>query len=164
MEFLTPDQRQDYRRYRLFIVESQFHHRYQIGRVNQFGLAVATIKRLERDGRGDWRPVERYCFLPAAGCDSLPEPDFLLAAAIWLSCNEQRFLQTAVRMPNELMVPPGLIIDFALIEPVCAFLMEVARARLHLLLGRCGWSNRQAPSRATKAMPAASVSIEEETR
>ncbi|MFZ0679967.1 hypothetical protein [Candidatus Binatus sp.] len=161
MEFLTPDQREDYHRYGLFTVESQFHRRYQIARVNRFGLAVAKIRRLEQDNRGGWRPVEEYCFLPAAGYDSLPEPDFWLAAALWLSCNERRFLRTAVSRPIASALSPPVIIDFALIQSVCVFLMKVARARLHLLLGRCRWFNRLAPSRATKAMPAASR--EEET-
>jgi hypothetical protein len=136
MEFLTPDQREDYHRYGLFTVESQFHRRYQIARVNRFGLAVAKIRRLESDNRGGWRPVEEYCFLPAAGCDSIPEPDFWLAAALWLTCNEQRFLQTAVSGPIELALYPPVIIDFALIQSVGTFLMEVVRARLHLLRRR----------------------------
>ena len=155
MQFLTPVQREDYCRYGLFTVESQFHRRYQIARVNRFGLAVATIRRLEPDDRGGLRPVEEYCFLPAAGYDSLPEPDFRLAAALWLSCNEGRFLRTAVSRPiASALSPPLMIIDLALIQSLGALLIEVARTRLNLLLGRlCGWFNRLAPSRATKAMP-----------
>jgi hypothetical protein len=37
-----------------------------------------------------------YCFVQTANQDKLPNPDLILASALWLSCNEESFLQTAV--------------------------------------------------------------------
>ena len=88
LEFLAQDQRRDYRRCGLFTVISQFGHRYQLGRAR-------IIRRLEPDGCGGWRATACFCFEQAAGRDRIPDPDVILATALWLCCNEQNFLQTA---------------------------------------------------------------------
>jgi len=87
LEFLTPEQRQDYRRRGVFTLFSQFGHRYELGRAR-------IIRRLEADGCGGWRPAACFCFEQGAGSDRISEPDAILATALWICCNEQRFLQT----------------------------------------------------------------------
>ena len=100
LEFLTPEQRSDYCRRGWFIVESQLGHRYQVGRAYRFSPTPISTRRLERrlesDGRGTWQPVMAYCLVPAAGQRAMPDADSLLVTALWLTCNEQRFLETAV--------------------------------------------------------------------
>jgi hypothetical protein len=89
LEFLTPQQRDDYRSLGAFIVRSQLAHNYLIGPGTQ-------IRRLGRNKRREWYFQASYCFVPSEGYGSIPEPDLLLATAVWLSCNELSFLQTAV--------------------------------------------------------------------
>ena len=96
LEFLTPEQRRDYCRCGSFIVDSQLGHRYQIGRAYRFSPTPISTRRLERDGRGTWQPVMAYCLVPAAGQRTMPDADSMLATALWLTCDEQRFLQTAL--------------------------------------------------------------------
>ena len=96
MEFLTPEQRTDYCRSGWFIVDSQLGHRYQVGRAYRFSPTPISTRRLERDGCGTWQPVMAYCLVPAAGQRTMPDADSMLATALWLACDEQRFLQTAV--------------------------------------------------------------------
>lgn len=96
LEFLTPEQRTDYCRSGWFIVESQLGHRYQVGRAYRFNVTPISTRRLECDGRGAWQPVMAYCLVPAAGQRTMPDADSMLATALWLTCDEQRFLQTAV--------------------------------------------------------------------
>lgn len=96
LEFLTPEQRRDYCRCGWFIVDSQLGHRYQVGRAYRFSPTPISTRRLERDGRGTWQPVMAYCLVPVAGQRTMPDADSLLATALWLTCDEQRFLETAV--------------------------------------------------------------------
>jgi hypothetical protein len=96
LEFLTPERRRDYCRSGGFIVESQLGHRYHVGRACRFSLTPISTRRLERDGRGTWQPVMAHCLVPAAGQGTMPDADSMLATALWLTCDEQRFLQTAV--------------------------------------------------------------------
>ena len=96
LEFLTPEQSRDYCRCGWFIVESQLGHRYQVGRAYRFSPTPISTRRLERDSRGTWQPVMAYCLVPAAGQRAMPDADSLLATALWLTYNEQRFLETAV--------------------------------------------------------------------
>jgi hypothetical protein len=95
MDFLTPQQRDDYRSLGVFIVRSQLGHNYLIG-------PGTLIRRLERNEKWEWYFKTSYCFVPSEGCRSIPEPDSMLATAVWLSCDELTFLQTAiVRIPEQ---------------------------------------------------------------
>jgi hypothetical protein len=88
LEFLTPEQRRDYRRYGLFIVKSQFGRHYQVGRLG--------VRRLRWGSRARWRPaVASYCLVPAV-TGAIPDADLILATALWLAYDERRFLRTAV--------------------------------------------------------------------
>jgi hypothetical protein len=88
LEFLTPEQRRDYRRYGLFIVKSQLGRNYQVGR---FG-----VRRLAPGSRSKWRTaVASYCVVPAVA-GAIPNADLILASALWLAYDERRFLRTAV--------------------------------------------------------------------
>jgi hypothetical protein len=89
LEFLTDDQCRDYRRRGLFVIRSQSGHYYQLGRGD-------IIMRVEPGTRGAWRASVRYCFVQATSHDKIPNPDLILATALWLSCNEENFLRTAV--------------------------------------------------------------------
>jgi hypothetical protein len=109
LEFLTPEQRRDYCRCGGFIVESQLGHRYQVGRAYRFSPTRISTRRLERDGRGRWQPVMAYCLVPAAGQRIMPDADSMLATALWLSCDEQRFLQTAVSTRIETVLTAEMV-------------------------------------------------------
>lgn len=89
LEFLTPQQRDDYRSLGMFIVRSQLEHNFLIG-------PGTLIRRLGRNEKREWYFKASYCFVPSEGYGSMPEPDFMLATAVWLSCNELSFLQTAI--------------------------------------------------------------------
>lgn len=94
MQFLTPEQCEDYRRSGLFIVESQLGHRYLVG-------DGSSIRKLELDDRDGWRPTTAYCLVPASD-EQFPQPDVILATTLLLSFNEQHFLSTAtVRKPQK---------------------------------------------------------------
>lgn len=100
LEFLTPQQRDDYRSLGMFIVRSQLEHNFLIG-------PGTLIRRLGRNEKREWYFKASYCFVPSEGYGSMPEPDFMLATAVWLSCNELSFLQTAIvsipeRKPSDL--------------------------------------------------------------
>jgi hypothetical protein len=112
-EFLTPDQRMDHRRSGRFIVESQFGHRYQVGRAYRFSRTPITTRRLERDDRGNWQPVMAYCLVSAGGHGILPDADSMLATALWLTCDEKRFLETAVSKRIESVLTAEMVM-FAL--------------------------------------------------
>ncbi len=88
VEFLTPEQRRDYRRYGLFVVKSQFGRHYQIGRLG--------VRRLAPGSRSMWRrAVASYCLVPAVS-NGIPNADLILATSLWLVYDERRFLRTAV--------------------------------------------------------------------
>ena len=54
-----------------------------------------------------------YCLVPAAGHNTMPDADSMLATALWLTCDEQRFLQTAVATRVESVLSAQMI-TFAL--------------------------------------------------
>jgi hypothetical protein len=125
LDFLTPQQRRDYCSNGTFILRSQLGNYYMLG-------PASIIKRLEFGERQRWQLKASYCFVPSEGYCTIPEPDSMLATAVWLSCNELSFLQTAiVKIPEQKPPDWRQFIRTKLLAATCAVEMLVkSRSRV----------------------------------
>ena len=144
LEFLTPQQRDDYRSLGVFVVRSQLAHNYLIG-------PGPLIRRLGRNDKLESYFKASYCFVPSEGYRSIPEPDSMLATAVWLSCNELSFLQTAiVRIPEKRPPDRSQYIRTRLLLAICAIEMTV-KSRSWLPLSRANVKANAPPKNTSVA-------------